>query len=709
MVATSVTQQMLRNRVPAARRRAFGIYVVSVVLLALILTIDDFLTLPAALAELTPTMRFGLWIMAGLAVAADAFPVTLPGKWNTAAIFPSITFTFCIMLLYGVALAVVVQAMAVAMSSWRMHHAPWRACFNVAQYSVAIGLAHLVLETVSGQVPSRIVPILCAAIAWFFAKYMTTAMAIWIKDGVPFWPMVLGPLPAEALTTGALLMLAPATMMQVQRRPEFLLVLILPLAAVRKLAIITAQQRHLASVDPLTGLANRKALIAEVTAAAATHAQHAVPGDAERGFALLLLDLDRFKRVNDALGHEVGDRLLTAVGERIASTVRGRPGDVVARLGGDEFAIVAKRLDSPLQARALAKRIEEALIAPVVLDGLPLDVGGSIGIALYPEHGSDFATLFRRADVAMYIAKHRGIGTAVYSPDHDHNSPHSLSLLGDLRTALADAEGGGLSLEYQPQIQISTGKVVGTEALLRWDHPVKGEVCPDDIIRIAEPSPVMRLLTAWVLRQAVDRLARWAADGVELRVSVNVSVRDLHNSDIVEEIDALLKRCGVPAERLQLEITESALMADPHRVIATLTKLHNLGVGIALDDFGTGYSSLQHLRRLPLTEVKVDRSFVQAMPSDADARAIVRSIIELAGALGLRVVAEGVEDEHAWRLLHLAGCDVAQGWFYSRPLTAAQVPQWVATAEPPMPAGAHHKSPQMAGIAASGNDLQARS
>jgi len=687
MVATSFAQQMLRNRVPATRRRAFGFYVACVMLLATILTIDDFLALPETLAALSSSMRLGLCIMAALAVASDAFPVTLPGKWNTAAIFPSITFTFCIMLLYGVALAVIVQTLAVAMSSWRMRHALWRACFNVAQYSVAIGLAHLVLDAVGDHVSLRLVPILCAAGGWFFAKYMTTALAIWIKDGVPFWPMVLGPLPAEALTTGALLMLAPATMMQVQRRPEFLLVLILPLAAVRKLAIMTAQQRHLASVDPLTGLANRKALITEVTAAAAAHAQRAVPGDRERGFALLLLDLDRFKRVNDALGHEVGDRLLIAVGDRLEGTVRGRPGDVVARLGGDEFAIVAKRLDSSSQARALAKRIEEALIAPVVLDGLPLDVGGSIGIALYPEHGTDFATLFRHADVAMYAAKHRGIGTAVYSPDHDHNSPHSLTLLGDLRTALADPGGGGLSLEYQPQIQISTGKVVGIEALLRWEHPYNGEICPDDVIRVAESSPVMRLLTGWVLCQAVERLARWAADGVQLRVSVNVSVRDLHNSEIVDEIEALLKRFGVPADRLQLEITESALMADPHRVVATLTNLHRLGVGIALDDFGTGYSSLQHLRRLPLTEVKIDRSFVQAMSADADARAIVRSIIELAGALGLRVVAEGVEDDHAWRLLHLAGCDVAQGWFYAKPLTAAQVPQWVAAAEPPLPAG----------------------
>ncbi len=685
MVATTLTQQMVRNRVPAGRRRVFAIYALSVMALAAVLTASDFSGLP----ELTRTNQ-GFWIMAALAVLADARPVTLPGRWNTAAIYPSICFTFAIMLIYGTAPAVIVQCLAVIVSSWRLRHAAWRAVFNMGQYACAIGLAHLVYTYIVETDPeNRILAIFVAAAAWFAAKYLTTALAIYFRDRVAWWPMVLGPLPLEALTTGALLMLAPAAMMNAQRRPEFLIAFVLPLIAVRRLAIMTAQQRHLANVDPLTGLANRKALIAEVTCAAANHSHRAVQGDPEQGFALLVIDLDRFKRVNDALGHEVGDRLLIAVGDRLASTVRSRPGDLVARLGGDEFAVVAKRLGDPAEARALAERIEESLMAPVVLDGLPLDVSGSIGIALYPEHGTDFATMFRHADVAMYSAKQSGAGVCVYSPDFDTNSPASLSLLGDLRTALtkpgpAKSDHLGLSLAYQPQIEISTGTVVGIEALLRWDHPTRGEIAPDDIIRVAEPSPVMRLLTKWVLDQAVTRLAAWPTVP---RIAVNVSVRDLHNNDIVDRIERLLCKHGVVPNRLQLEITESALMADPHRVLATLNRLHQLGVGIALDDFGTGYSSMQHLRRLPLTEVKIDRSFVQSMVSDPDDRAIVRSIIELAGALGLRVVAEGVEDEPAWRLLHLAGCDVAQGWFYSRTLTVTQVPQWLDTAAPPVPGG----------------------
>jgi EAL domain-containing protein (putative c-di-GMP-specific phosphodiesterase class I) len=276
---------------------------------------------------------------------------------------------------------------------------------------------------------------------------------------------------------------------------------------------------------------------------------------------------------------------------------------------------------------------------------------------------------------------------AFYEIEADQNSPQRLSLLADLRVALSEPDGGGLSLVYQPQIEISSGRVVGIEALLRWCHPSRGPVTPDELIKVAEPSSVMRLLTRWVLDHAVQRLAQWEAEGLRLRISVNVSVRDLHSGEIVEQIEELLRRHGVAPSALQLEITESALMADPNRVIATLTKLHQVGIGIALDDFGTGYSSMQHLRRLPLREVKIDRSFVISMTEDADARAIVRSIIELAGALGLRVVAEGVEDESAWRLLHLAGCDIAQGWFYAKPQLAEELPLWLAKTRAPVPGG----------------------
>ncbi|MGW5559948.1 EAL domain-containing protein, partial [Micromonospora sp. NPDC003944] len=250
-------------------------------------------------------------------------------------------------------------------------------------------------------------------------------------------------------------------------------------------------------------------------------------------------------------------------------------------------------------------------------------------------------------------------------------------------------DAGDITMYYQPQIAIATGEVVGVEALLRWRHPRRGMVDPEELIRVAEQSAVMRLLTRRVVDDVVEQLAKWSAAGIGLRAALNVSVRDLHTGEIADQIADRLARYGVPAERLQVEITEGALMADPRRVLATISQLHRIGVAIALDDFGTGYSSLQHLRRLPLSEVKVDRSFVLGMADDADDAAIVRSMIELAGALGLRVVAEGVEDERTWRMLHAAGCDAAQGWFYARPMPAEELVTWLARYRPVRPTGGH--------------------
>jgi diguanylate cyclase len=691
MTATTIAQHAQRNRVPAERRGPFGAFVIGIVLAAAAITVPALPALPHELA----TASLGFWLMAALAIAGDALPVTLPGRWNTAAIYPSICFTFAIMIDNGLAAAVLVQGLAVVVSSWRLRHAVWRAIFNLGQYTLAFGVADLIvgwLQRATGLL--GLLAVVGAAGAWFAVKYLTTATAIWLRDGGSWWTIVRGALGNEALTMGALLLLGSLVAVPAEQAPGLVLAMIVPLWAVRRLAVITAEQRHLANVDTLTGLANRKSLIGEVTSAIAGHAQWAVSGRPGSRFALMLLDLDRFKTVNDALGHEVGDRLLVALGDRLQE-VAG-PGDLVARLGGDEFALVAKRIADPAAARELALRIERALSAPVVLDGLPLDVGSSIGIALFPDHGSDFATLLRHADVAMYAAKHNGDGHAVYAPETDHNSPQRLSLVADLRTGLSRPDSGGLALFYQPQVEIATGAVVGVEALLRWQHPLRGSVGPDELIRAAEPSPVMRLLTRWVIEQAVIQLAKWSAAGLKLRVAVNVSVRDLHSGEIVDEIEATLARYGVPPGQLQLEITESALMADPRQVLATLTRLNMLGVSIALDDFGTGYSSMQHLRRLPLTEIKIDRSFVLGMAEDSDDYAIVRSMIELAGALGLRVVAEGVEDERAWRLLHGAGCEAAQGWFYSRPLPADEVTNWLARSAPPRPHPVHRQADRLA-------------
>jgi len=666
-----------RNSVPPERARPFFAFVLAVITVAALLSAVPLARLPGQL----PDLPAAFWVMAGLAVLVDSRPFTPPGRRQSSAVFPSTCFTFAIMLGWGLAPAVAVQAVAVVVSSWRMRHVWWRAAFNIAQYALALSAAYAVsrladLERIGWR---DVLVVGAAAAAWFVVKYGSVTVAVRLLFGGRWWAMFRQGLPFEALSIGALLLLSPVMLAAAEASAALIPLVVVPLYAVYRMARLSAEQEQLSRVDPLTGLANRKGLLGEVADQLPTHAERGAKGAAERHLALLVLDLDRFKHVNDALGHAVGDRLLVEVGGRLTAAVR--PGDVVARLGGDEFGILAPGLSSVDEARDLATRVVGALAEPVALDGLPLDVSGSMGIAVYPAHGEDFATLLRHADVAMYDAKHRGDAIAVYAPDSDHNSPERLSLLADLRGALDDGRDGGsrqITMYYQPQIAIDTGEVVGVEALLRWRHPRHGMVDPEELIRVAEQSAVMRLLTRRVVDDVVEQAAKWSAAGLNLRAALNVSVRDLHDGEIADQIADRLARYGLPADRLQLEITEGALMADPRRVLATIARLDKIGVAIALDDFGTGYSSMQHLRRLPLAEVKVDRSFVLGMATDADDAAIVRSVIELAGALGLRVVAEGVEDERTWRLLHAVGCHVAQGWFYARPMPADELVTWLS-------------------------------
>jgi len=658
-----------RNSVPPERARPFFTFVLAVITVAALLCAVPLARLPGQL----PDLPAAFWVMAGLAVLVDARPFTPPGRRQSSAVFPSTCFTFAILLGWGLAPAVAVQAAAVVVSSWRMRHVWWRAAFNIAQYALALSAAYGVsrLADLTRIGWGDVLVVGAAAAAWFAVKYGTVTVAVRLVFGGRWWAMFRQGLPFELLSIGALLLLSPVLLAAAEASAALIPLVVVPLYAVYRMARLSAEQEQLSRLDPLTGLANRKGLLGEVADQLHTHA--------ERGgghLALLVLDLDRFKHVNDALGHAVGDRLLVEVGSRLVGAVR--PGDVVARLGGDEFAILAPKLAGVDEARDLAARVVGALAKPVALDGLPLDVSGSMGVAVYPAHGEDFATLLRHADVAMYDAKHRGDTIAVYAPESDHNSPERLSLLADLRRALEVPGDRQIAMYYQPQVAIDTGEVVAVEALLRWRHPRRGMVDPEELIRVAEQSAVMRLLTRRVIDDVVEQVAKWTAAGLKLRAALNVSVRDLHDGEIADHIAERLARYALPADRLLLEITEGALMADPRRVLATIARLDKIGVAIALDDFGTGYSSMQHLRRLPLAEVKVDRSFVLGMATDADDAAIVRSVIELAGALGLRVVAEGVEDERTWRLLHAAGCHVAQGWFYARPMPADELVTWLS-------------------------------
>jgi diguanylate cyclase (GGDEF)-like protein len=388
--------------------------------------------------------------------------------------------------------------------------------------------------------------------------------------------------------------------------------------------------------------------------------------------SLLLMDLDRFKEVNDTLGHHAGDLLLQQVAIRLRGALR--QADTIARLGGDEFAVILPDTDAT-GVTTVVENLRRRLQAPYSVENQPVVVGASIGVAHSPTHGDEADTLMRRADVAMYVAKRMQNQLSVYAPEQDQHSPGRLSLAAELRAAIDNSQ---LELFYQPKAELATGRVLSVEALVRWRHPQRGLVPPDDFIPLAEQSGQVRALSRWVLNAALRQARAWDHLGRNIGVAVNLSMRDLHDTGLPETVASLLRTWAVRPATLTIEITESTLMADPAQAMEIVRRLSAMGVNIAIDDFGTGYSSLSYLKRLAVNELKVDRSFVRNVVSDAHDVAIVRSTISLAHELGLEVVAEGIEDQPTWDLLATLGCDTAQGYLISRPLPAPEFNRWMA-------------------------------
>jgi diguanylate cyclase (GGDEF)-like protein len=436
-----------------------------------------------------------------------------------------------------------------------------------------------------------------------------------------------------------------------------------------------ALTRHAFS-DQLTGLPNRTLLH--------DRTQQALRLAGRQGLtaALLLVDLDRFKEVNDTLGHHHGDLLLQQVAERLHGTTRDS--DTVARLGGDEFAVLLPQIASVQDATAVADKLSAAIEAPFTVGGLTLDIDASIGVATYPDHATDADELLQRADVAMYAAKAAHAGYTVYDPTLDQHSPRRLGLLGQLRRALAAGE---LVVHYQPKADVRSARILGVEALVRWQHPEHGLLGPGEFIPLAETTGLIRPLTSFVLDAALRQCRAWLDAGRELSVAVNLSVRCLLDLTLPDQIARLLEDTAVAPERLVLEITESAIMTDPTRALEILNRLHTLGVQLAIDDFGTGYSSMAYLKSLPVHELKVDRSFVTHLRHSQSDAVIVRSTVDLGHNLGLRVVAEGVEDEATWQELATLGCDTVQGYYLARPMPAAELVAWLAAQ--PQPDASH--------------------
>ena len=428
-----------------------------------------------------------------------------------------------------------------------------------------------------------------------------------------------------------------------------------------------AELRRMAMHDPLTGLANRALLHDRIEQAIALAARSG------SRVALLLLDLDRFKEVNDTLGHQVGDILLQRIGPRLARVLR--ESDTLARLGGDEFALVLPEVTEHA-ACAVAERIVDLFRRPFEIETLDLEVGASIGVAYYPAHGEGAAELMQRADVAMYSAKRDQTGFMIYSPDDDRHSVQRLTLQGELRRAI---ENNQLMLYYQPKIATGTPRLVGVEALVRWHHADHGSVPPEEFVGLAERTGLIRPLTRWVIEAVLRQQHAWRQRGIDLSVAVNLSVRLLQDTDFPDQLRTLIDDLGGAPGALQLEITESALMAEPDTAMAVLDQLAAMGCRLSLDDFGTGYSSLSYLQRLPIDELKIDRSFVLAMNQDSSAAVIVRAVVNLAQSLNLAVVAEGVEKREIYDRLSELGCDQVQGHLIGRPMPADAFETWLAT------------------------------
>lgn len=622
------------------------------------------------------------WLLVGLVALGEFFPIKTNVDGNEGELTVSTIFTFALVLRFGAGPAVFAQMLVSLIADFRAGKPLWKILFNGTQISLALCASGAVLGALTsgplfGGVPNfstgDLPGILVAVGVFFVTNNALCRIGIALHLQARVIPFLLNDLGYHAWVNCILVVLSPIVVVVAERSLVLIPVLTIPMAIIWIVATMYAERDYKAYQalhDDLTGLPNRTLFYDRLDRALL---------DAKRKsmhVGVMLIDLDRFKEVNDSLGHHIGDLLLQKVGPRVMECLREI--DTFARLGGDEFTVLLPAITGREDAVRVADRLLEALEAPFVLDevstGITIDVEASIGIAMYPEHGVDVDTLMQRADVAMYVAKEGKTGREVYADENDRNSPKKLALLGELRRALDRSE---LELFYQPKVSLDSGNIVGVEALLRWRHPRLGMVSPEEFIVAAEQTGLIRSLTKFSLETALHQWQLWHRQGIEMNVAVNLSRRNLLGPDFVEDVMSILNTTRVPPERLLLEITESSILADPARASEVCIRLNELGIGLSLDDFGAGYSSLGYLKRLPVTEIKIDKSFVLGMVADDNDEVIVRSTIDLARNLGLRVVAEGVETVAAWSHLQGLGCDVAQGFFLARPMPGNALRDWL--------------------------------
>ncbi len=619
-----------------------------------------------------PTL--GLVVLGALAMTTEQVSLRVPRRRDDSRLSASSMFAFVVLLLFGAGPAVFVFCAGVLLDDLRRRAPLVKLAFNQAQYAIAMAGAALVLDALTalpaaaGTAPLAVADtpgVALAALTLVAVNHLLSGTVCALASGMPLRDHLLGAQGTMFVIDAAQLAFAPIVAVIVDYSLGLVPLLGLPFVALMLSAREADRRQHDAMHDALTGLPNRTRF-AESVEAALTRSRHT-----GAGVTVLLLDLDGFKEINDALGHGQGDAVLRSVAARLRSVVRTE--DLVARLGGDEFAVLACDLDRSDEPDALARRVRARLEEPLVVAGLRLAAGASVGIAVARE-GESAEELVRRADVAMYLAKEDGIGIAAYDARRDPHGPERLELMTELREGIARGE---LVVHYQPKLNLNTRLVGGVEALVRWEHPRKGLLQPAAFVELAETTDLMGQLTMSVLTKALTQIAEWRRLGHELSVAVNVPAQTLLDRELPATIDRLMAELGLEASCLRLEMTEGTLVRDPVRSAEVLEELASAGVKVSIDDFGTGYSSFALLQRLPVHEIKIDRSFVRHMAERANDAAIVHSTVQLGQTLGLTVVAEGVEDEASLEQLAEIGCDAAQGFFISRPVPADALTAWL--------------------------------
>jgi diguanylate cyclase (GGDEF)-like protein len=606
----------------------------------------------------------------------EMLPVKIPRRGGDEEITLSTSFSLALLIIGGLVPALLAQGAASMIQDRHAGKPWWRVRFNLGQYALSMGAALGVMELfgITGRLSSSkhvgakdLAALSVAAAVFFVVNNGVVGIAVAWYQQVPFRRYFSNDARFVIVTGGVMLMVAPLVVAATWYSTALVPLFLAPIFAMYNTVWQSARDNHAARHDLLTSLPNRSGF-QDAVAATLTGCR--------RESCLLLIDLDRFKDVNDTLGHHFGDVLLKHVAQRFRDALG--PQDHIARLGGDEFAIIGTGRDRE-SARELALRITDSLRAPFDLEGVVVGTQASVGIAMFPDDAHEVERLLQKADVAMYRAKATRSGVLLYDECHDDNSPAKLALTAGLRSAIDANE---IEVHYQPQLDLVTRRVIAVEALVRWNHPDLGLLAPDQFIEIAEHTNVIKPLTARVLELALEQSARWRELGIDVPVAVNISAHVLVGDEFSDQVLAAIQTAGASADRLKLEVTESALLVDPQRARQVLKSLARLGVQSAIDDFGTGYSSLAYLAELPVSEVKIDRSFVGRMAAGSSETIIVNSTIDLAHHLGLRAVAEGVEQFSQLEQLRALGCDAVQGFAISAPMTAEKATAWLLVHQP---------------------------